>query len=306
MADTNSRVVVITGASAGIGAALARVLARRETTLVLVARRADRLEQLADEARRLGAVEALCVPVDLADSDAHARIVDAAIGRFGRIDVLINNAGYGLPGYFSQSDEGDLARQIVVNLTAPILLARRALPHLRASRGMIINVGSSITAVPIPVYGVYGATKAGLEFWNDALRREARSMGVRVCLVTPGPVATEFHEAMTRSSTNGGAAQTHTRPPGPVIPGVTPGVKPPPAITCSAEDAAERIARLITRPRRRISMLRRAVWPWRWCGALDRMAPWIGDWAIGNLAARMIAAQSSEPTAEARDDSHAG
>lgn len=195
MARHSPKVVLITGASSGIGAALARTSAARGHRLVLTARRADRLATLAGEIESIGA-EALEVAADLADLETPDRLLDATLGRFGRLDVLVNNAGMGLPQLFGAADPTALRRQIEVNLVAPLLLTRLALPHLFESRGMVINVGSAITSVPNPALGAYGATKAGLAYWNDALRREVQHRGVRVCLVEPGPVATEFFESM--------------------------------------------------------------------------------------------------------------
>ena len=187
--------MLLTGASAGIGAALARELARRGHRRARTARRADRLERLAEELRAGGA-EVAAFPVDLAEADALGELVAGVVARFGGLEVLINNAGFGLPQLFGRSDVDDLRRQVAVNLTAPIVLTRHALPHLLVARGTVINVGSAITAVANPIYGVYGTTKAALAYWNDALRRELRHRGVQVCLVEPGPVDTEFFDAV--------------------------------------------------------------------------------------------------------------
>src|SRR4051794_17132925 len=134
MAPESSKVVLITGASSGIGAAVAREAARRGHRLALTARRADRLEELAEQVRATG-TEALAIPADLVDPEAPERIVAAAVERFGGLDVLINNAGFGLADLFSRSDPEAIERQIRVNLAAPLLLARRALPTLIERRG---------------------------------------------------------------------------------------------------------------------------------------------------------------------------
>src|SRR5207248_4909192 len=106
------------------------------------------------------------------------------------------NAGFGLPTLFADGDPAGLRRQLEVNFVAPLMLARAALPRLLERRGTIINVGSAITSVANSALGAYGATKAGLAYWNDALRRELRSTGVRVCLVEPGPIKTEFMDSL--------------------------------------------------------------------------------------------------------------
>jgi uncharacterized protein len=270
MAAQTGKVVLVTGASSGIGAALARESARRGNHLVLTARRAERLEELAREARAHG-VDALVVAADLRDPGASAQIVAAAVERFGGLDILVNNAGIGVPQIFAAADPEAIRHQLQVNFIAPIMLTRHALPHLIERRGMVINVGSAITSVANSALGAYGATKAGLAYWNDALRRELAHRGVRVCLVEPGPVATEFFESMGVVGPQGQGIYNPMRDP------------PPPALQIDPHDAARRIARLFTSPRRRISVGRRVVWPHRVAGAIFQLAPWLGDLALGEM-----------------------
>ncbi len=171
----------------------------------LVARRAERLEELAARLRDRPSpgAEVHVLPADLADPEAPGRLVAEAVDRLGGLDVLINNAGLGLPRFFGESEPDDLARQLAVNLIAPLLLTRHALPHLIASRGLVINIGSAISAMANPSLGAYGTTKAGLAYFTEALRREVRHKGVRVCLVEPGPVETEFFEAVQSRARDG-------------------------------------------------------------------------------------------------------
>jgi uncharacterized protein len=267
MAARQAKVVVITGASSGIGAAVARAAARRGYRLVITARRNARLEELAQELRVAGA-DVLVVPADLRDPCAPNRLVGATVERFGRIDVLINNAGIGLPQLFAQADPDAMRNQVLVNLAAPIVLTRLALPSLLEHRGSVINVGSAITSVANAALGAYGATKAGLAYWNDALRRELSHRGVSVCLVEPGPVKTEFFAAMGILGPQGAGIYNPLRDP------------PPSILSADVNEAARRIVRLIDRPRRRISVLRRVVWPHRLVGALFQVSPWLGDLAI--------------------------
>jgi len=279
--NTPSKRILLTGASAGIGEALARELARQGHRLAITARRAERLEALAADLRGQGADVAVFA-ADLADPDALRPLVDNVAGHFGGLDVLINNAGYGLSRPFSEEPAEDLRHQIEVNLAAPILLTREALSHLIQAKGTIINVGSSITCVAVPIFGVYGATKAGLAYWNDALRREVRHKGVRVCLVEPGPVKTEFLQVIQEHDRQGierhgwapktEAARRLTE-------------RPPDFLVANAAQAARRIARLVVQPKRRLSVLRRAVWPFRLIGGCVQVAPWIGD----AILCRMIA-----------------
>jgi short-subunit dehydrogenase len=260
-------VVLITGASAGLGAALARELARRQRAgaLVLTARRGDRLEQLAAELLALQPdLEIVTMTGDLADPETPPRLLAETINRFGGLDVLFNNAGLGLPTLFASADPELLARQFAVNLTAPLLLTRLALPSLIQRKGMVINIGSAITCVANSALGAYGATKAGLAYWNDALRRELHRTGVTVCLVEPGPIRTEFMEALGSLVPSGGR-------PHPILDNAAPWM------TASVDEVARRTVRLLDRPRRRLSVLKRLVWPFRLLGALARALPSLGD-----------------------------
>ncbi len=276
--------MLVTGASAGLGRAVARELARQGHRLALTARRADRLEALAEELRNLGS-DVLIVPADLSSSEAAEGIVSSVVARFGGLDVLINNAGFGLPRFFGESEPDDLREQIAVNLTAPILLVRHAIPHLIASKGLVINVGSAITVVANPVFGVYGTTKAGLAYWNDALRRELRHKGVRVCLVEPGPVDTEFFDAVNvRVSDALPPIGVNPAPDGLYNPMRD---RPPRIMTARIDEAARRIVQLLDRPRRRLSFPRRMIWPWRGLGALLRLFPGLADVLLSWLAIRI-------------------
>ena len=170
-------------------------------------------------------------------------LVEATLERFGKIDVLVNNAGLGLPTLFADSIPEQLARQIAVNLTAPLMLARLSLPSLIKTKGMIINIGSAITCVASSALGAYGATKAGLAYWNDALRRELYRTGVRVCLVEPGPIKTEFMDALNWLLPAG-------EKPHPILDNAAPWM------TADVREVARRVTRLIDHPRRRLSLLK--------------------------------------------------
>jgi uncharacterized protein len=272
-AHQSGRVVLLTGASAGIGAALARELARQKKAraIVLTARRADRLQQLSTELQALQpGLEVLTIAADLADSATPERLVTGTLSRFGGIDVLINNAGLGLPTLFADAEPDHLARQLTVNFAGPLMLTRLCLPSLIERRGMIINIGSAITCVPNSALGAYGATKAGLAYWNDALRRELYSKGVRVCLVEPGPIKTEFMDAL--SSLVPADKKTH-----PILDNTAPWM------TADVSDVARRVARLLDHPRRRLSVLRRFVWVFRFLGLVARTCPPLGDFLVLKL-----------------------
>ncbi len=260
-------VVLLTGASAGIGAALARELVRRKKAqaLVLTARRGDRLDLLATELLALdNELEVLAVAADLAEPATPERLLAATIARFGGLDILINNAGLGLPTLFAGSEPEQLARQLAVNFTAPLMLTRQCLPTLIERTGMIINIGSAITCVANSALGAYGATKAGIAYWNDAMRRELHSKGVTVCLVEPGPIKTEFMDALSSLVPEG--EKTH-----PILDNAAPWM------TADVDEVARRVVDLVDHPRRRLSVLRRFVWPFRMLGAITRICPPLGD-----------------------------
>ncbi|WP_145269198.1 SDR family NAD(P)-dependent oxidoreductase [Tautonia plasticadhaerens] len=293
--DRGGKAVVITGASAGLGAQVARERARRGDRLALVARRADRLGRVADEVRGLGGT-AFCLAEDLADPEAPARVVEAAVDRLGGLDVLVNNAGIGLPDYFGRCEPGAIRAQVEVNLTAPMMLARLAMPYLVESRGVIVNIGSAIVGLASPVLGAYGTTKAALSYWSDALRREVRHRGVRVCLVELGPVETEFFEAVGRLG--GRERGLLGRPPmGSVYNAMRD--RPPGAMTIPVASAARRISALIDAPRARAAVPRRLVWPVRVMGAFFGAFPWLADVSVSAMIRRVereqAAARSTGP-----------
>jgi len=269
-------VILISGASAGLGEALARELVRRRktTSLVLTARRGDRLETLAQELKSSQAgLEILTIAADLADPATPERLVTSTMSHFGGLDVLFNNAGFGLPTLFADANPELLTQQLEVNFTAPLMLTRFCLPSLIERKGMIINIGSAITCVANSALGAYGATKAGLAYWNDALRRELRTTGVKVCLVEPGPINTEFMDALSSRVATGG--RTH-----PILDNAAPWM------SATVEEVARGVAGLLDYPRRRLSVPKRFVWPFRILGMVTRFCPPLGD--------RLVVAMSKE------------
>jgi short-subunit dehydrogenase len=137
-------------------------------------------------------------------------------------------------------------------------------------KGMIINIGSAITCVANSALGAYGATKAGLAYWNDAMRRELHSKGVRVCLVEPGPIKTEFMDALTSLVPAG-------EKPHPILDNASPWM------TADVHDVARRVVDLLDRPRRRLSVSRRFVWPFRMLGVIAQFCPPLGDWVVNSM-----------------------
>ncbi len=189
-------IVVVTGASSGIGAEFARQLAPRARVLVLVARRRERLDALAAELR-VGrpALQVEVRPCDLSNAAAAGALADALLADHCAVDVLINNAGLGDVGLFHQRDEAKLLAMMAVNMTAPLVLTRRLLPAMVARRrGGVLNVSSGFGMFFMPGFGTYAATKHFLTAWTEALRLEVAHHGVVVSQLNPGPVATEFED----------------------------------------------------------------------------------------------------------------
>ena len=184
----------VTGASVGIGAAFARRLARDGYDLSLVARNKRQLEQLADELHTAHGVKAQAVPADLTDADA-LREVERALAHDTHLDLLVNNAGFGTNGVFAELEADREEDEIRLNVVALTRLTRAALPGLvRRGRGGVINVSSMAALQPAPFNATYGATKAFVNSFTEALYEELRGSGVRVMALCPGFTRTEFQD----------------------------------------------------------------------------------------------------------------
>jgi NAD(P)-dependent dehydrogenase (short-subunit alcohol dehydrogenase family) len=190
------QVVVVTGGGRGIGRATALEFADEGASLVLAGRRMDALETAANECRHSGG-QAEIVHCDVAkDEDLH-HLVGRAIAHFGRIDVLVNNAGVVAGGRLDEISGDDVGRMVGVNVWAPIRLAQLALPHMReAKRGSIVNVSSVAGRMGLPYYATYCASKYAMRGFSEALRREVMRDGIHVMAVYPGPTATDLMESV--------------------------------------------------------------------------------------------------------------
>ncbi len=187
----NNKTVIITGGSEGVGAATARLFAEAGANLMLVARDKKNLDIIAAELRGKTRVELFAM--DVSDADACVDVFKKASFEFGQVDVLVNNAGYHKRGLVEDVEATDLAKIIDVNLKAPIMLSRIALPYLReAGGGAIINVGSLAGRAPIPGSAAYAASKAGLRSFTYALGMELADSKIKLAVVSPGPIDTGF------------------------------------------------------------------------------------------------------------------
>ncbi len=189
------KVVLVTGASAGIGEAIAMEAARQKAKVVLAARREGVLQTIARLVESKGG-KALVVPTDMSQSEQVANLAETVLSTWGQVDVLVNNAGYGQMGPIELVDDGAVRRQFDVNVFGVLDLTRRLIPAMRARKsGRIINISSVAGKVSLPFMGIYNASKHALEAISDSLRLELAPFGIKVVVIEPGPVATDFFYA---------------------------------------------------------------------------------------------------------------
>lgn len=188
--DLQGKRILITGGATGIGFALAYELLLSGSRVVLAGRRASALAIAVETLRELGG-DLASVPADVTDLEDRASMLAFVEKRLGGLDILINNAGGVRAGRLEDVTEAEIQAMVEVNLVAPILLTRSALPMLRASgSGLVVNISSGIAKVGLPFYTTYAAVKAGIAHFGEALRRELDGEGVRVMTAFPGATAT--------------------------------------------------------------------------------------------------------------------
>ena len=225
------KVVVVTGASSGIGEAIARECASRGASVVLAARRKERLDRLAGELENSG-VKALALKVDVSKEEDCRRLVAAAVERFGRLDVMVANAGYGLTAPAAETSDADARKLFDVNVFGLQSCCRAAVPVMRKQGGGHLILISSIAGIiPSPLSGTYCATKAAVNALGKAMRQELKAEGIAVSIICPGPVRTEFHSVASERS------------------GIAMEAGPKSAVQ-GAEDIARIVAGCISRPKR--------------------------------------------------------
>ena len=260
MSDFRDQVVLITGASTGIGRATAIAFREQGARVALAARSADVLARLAEE---LGGPEwAMAIPTDVSDSAQCERFVAESVAHFGRVDVLINNAGMIVSGYFDKLQPGDAECQFEVNFFGALHCTRAVLPHLKASRGVVINISSVAGLIGAPTASVYSASKAAMNAWARALRVELQPFGVDV--VTVCPYFTSGVQLAQKGILREGSL--HNRP----------GQKRRAPGTQTAEEVARAILHAARR-RPRIAVL---SWAGKSIWLLDRLFPWLVDWTM--------------------------
>jgi NADP-dependent 3-hydroxy acid dehydrogenase YdfG len=252
-----SRVAIITGASSGIGEATARRLAHDGICVTVAARRREELERVAKEIKAAGG-QALAAPTDVRDRAAIHRMVEATLTEWGRVDVLVNNAGLDYGNRVVNLDPNQLREEVDVNLIAVVECAQAVLPAMMQQKsGHIINVASIAGLVGLPGSSVYCATKFAVVGFSDALRREVLRYGIHVTAFCPGFVATKFSPRLKQISEG--------RPDRERLPGVM-----------RVDYVADCIAGIIWHPRRRV------IIPLGW-GMLAWIAqafPWLTDFVL--------------------------
>lgn len=200
MQALEQQVILITGASTGIGAGIATVLASRfpGIRLVVAARSVDKLENIATTCQKAGA-EVCVIPTDMTQTDQVSALAERTLQTFGRIDVLINNAGYGQMGPVELIPIEAVRQQFEVNVIGATQLIQAVIPVMRQQGGgRIINISSLGGQVAFPLGGIYSASKFALEGLSDALRMELDPFNIKVSVVEPGPVETDFFEVANR------------------------------------------------------------------------------------------------------------
>ncbi|MBL8100839.1 MAG: SDR family oxidoreductase [Anaerolineales bacterium] len=252
--EVKGKVVIVTGASSGIGEATAREFGREGAKVVLAARRVDKLQTVAEEINKMG-TESLVVQADLSKLEDIQSLVKQTLEKFNRIDILVNNAGFGRLDWLENLDPvKDIQAQIDVNVMGVIQTTRQVLPVMMKQRsGSIINMCSMAGLVATPTYTIYAASKHAVHGFSEALRREVKPWGIDVSLVYPGGVVTEFTQhAGIKRKTN---------------------AKTPNFMLLTAEQVAQAIVKLVRKPRR--------MWiiPWMWSFTvfMNRFLPGLVD-----------------------------
>jgi NAD(P)-dependent dehydrogenase (short-subunit alcohol dehydrogenase family) len=281
-----TRVAIVTGASSGIGEATARWLQNIGCTVYAAARRIERMEPLAELGVRP-------VRVDLTDDASMVALVDRVIAETGLVDVLVNNAGYGSYGAIEDVSLSEARRQFDVNLFGLARLTQLVLPHMRSQRsGHIINISSIHGRMSAPLGGWYHSTKFAVEGLSDSLRMELASFGIRVVVIEPGPIRTEWSTIATNSlvATSGGGAYANQAA---TVAKVLGSSAEHPSLGSSPDVIARVVAKAVTsrRPRTRYVVGRGA----RPILLARRLLPDRGFDCLTSLAYRVVSRRSDRP-----------
>lgn len=249
--------MVVTGASAGIGKATATELAKQGANVVVVARRVERLQELVAELAQFPG-ERLALAGDLSDVAFCQQLVEETVAHFGRIDILINNAGLGHKSYLADLPLEHARAILDVNVLSLLATAQAAIPHMRRQgRGQIINISSILSPRPLPNTAFYSASKSMVTAMTRGLRMELRNTPIVVTTVYPGTTQTEFHDSALGGDGKGNVAVRRV----------------------SAEKVAHKIVKAIEKGHTEVT-----ITPLDWAFVhLNRLFPRLGDWAVGRF-----------------------
>ncbi len=188
------KVIIVTGASSGIGRAVCLSLAKYNPKLVIIARRKKRLLQTANLLKKKK-IEVIPIVGDIRNREDREKLIDFTLKSYGRIDVLINNAGLGKANLFIEQPEEEIDQLIETNILSLIKMTKQVLPIMKQQEsGQIINMSSSLALLPVYPFAVYCATKSAVKIFSDSVRQELRGYGISVSTVLPGPYDTEFNK----------------------------------------------------------------------------------------------------------------
>jgi short-subunit dehydrogenase len=262
-----NKVAIVTGGSSGLGRAIAIALVARKAKVVIAARNPDNLRAVAEELRQAGG-DVLAVVADVTRQEDVDRIVRETIELFGRIDALVNNAGRSARGAAIDTPAEEFADMMNLNLVAVVRSTRAAMPHLLASKGHLVNIGSLAGKTAARYMGAYSATKHALSAYSQQLRLELADQGLHVLLVSPGPIARE--QPRTYAAEKNPSLPERARKPGA-------GVK---VKLIQPDWLAERILAACQRRKPELVVPSRA----RWIFAISQLWPNLGDWIIRKMS----------------------
>jgi short-subunit dehydrogenase len=295
MKKLDGQVAIVTGASAGIGEASARWLAREGARVVMAARRLDRLDQVKREIEAAGGI-GMSVAADITSDDDRKRLVRETVEKFGRIDALVNNAGYGQRGPIETVPVENIRQNFETNLFSLIALTQLVIPVMREQgSGRIINISSVAGRIARPLSSVYDATKHALEAISDGLREELAPFGIEVVIIEPGFIITEFLQVANEVSR---PVVEQEGPYAPFFAGLSAGFQRMRKIAGRPDDIAELVVKAMAtaRPRTRYAAPRHA----RIAIALKR---WLPERLFNYLVARQAGMTADKLKAKAKSAS---
>lgn len=270
----SDKAVLITGASSGIGAELARQLSAAGAKVTLAARRRDHLDVLARDIGAAGAEEPLVVECDVTREGDVERAVAESVRRWGKLDVVFANAGFGVVGPLSGLSLDDYRRQFETNVFGVLRTIQAALPHIEKAKGNVVIVGSATGWIAAPGASAYSMSKFAVRALANSIAPELRPLGVKVTLISPGFVDSEI-----RRVDNSGRFQAGAKDPVPAW------------LVVSTDKAVRQILRAVAREKREAIITRHA----KFLVAIERFAPWLLRAVIRRMAARGSSYRSSRP-----------